>query len=296
MQLMANKKPLIGFVGQGYVGGSYANNFEKRGFEIVRYSLEKQYRANRDKICHCDVVFVCVPTPTTQQGFDISIVAKGLSLVGKEKIAVIKSTIIPGTSRKLQKEFSRVTLLYSPEFLSADRAQEYVDHPFSNIIGIAQDDERHRAAAKLLGSILPPASFLLICSSEEAELIKYGHNVSGYMQILTFNLLYDVAQKLNCDWNAMQPAIFADPMISNHYSSPVHKGGRGAGGACFVKDIAAFAHFYREIVGMPEGRAMWEAAQKYNLALLMKSRKDLDVLKVVFGETSATDVGLTESD
>jgi UDP-N-acetyl-D-mannosaminuronate dehydrogenase len=71
---MAKKKPLIGFVGQGYVGESYANNFERRGFKIVRYSLDEQYCANQDHIQHCDVMFVCVPTPTTPKGFDVSMV------------------------------------------------------------------------------------------------------------------------------------------------------------------------------------------------------------------------------
>ncbi len=283
MPLMPNKKPLIGFVGQGYVGGSYAANFEKRGFEIVRYSLEKQYCANHDRIRYCDLVFVCLPAPTTQKGFDISIVAEGLSLIGKGKIAVIKSTMPPGMSRKLQKTFSHIILLYSPEFLSVVTAQEDVDQPFSNIIGMAGDDARHRAAAEFLNSILPPAPFTHACSSEEAELIKYGHNMSGYMQVLTFNLIYDLAQKLRCDWDAIRPAFGADPMISNRYSNPVHNGGRGAGGACFIKDAAAFARLYRKAVGKPQGQAFLETAQRYNRTLLVGSKKDLDLLKGVHG-------------
>jgi UDP-glucose 6-dehydrogenase len=283
---MGNKKPLIGFVGQGYVGGSYANNFERRGFEIVRYSLEQQYCANRDQIRDCDLVFVCVPTSTTQEGFSVSIVAEGLSLIGKGKIGVIKSTMLPGISRKLQKKFPHIILLYSPEFLSVVTAQEDVDQPFSNIIGMAGDDAKHRAAAKFVNAILPPARFTLACSSEEAELIKYGHNMSGYMQVLTFNLLYDLAQKLNCGWDAMQLAFCADPMISNRYCSPVHKRGRGAGGACFIKDIAALARLYPEVVGRPEGQALLEAAQKYNIQLLVESKKDLDLLKDIYGSVS----------
>ena len=280
---MANK-PLIGFVGQGYVGGSYANNFEKRGFKVVRYSLEEQYRINRGQISDCDLVFVCVPTPMTQKGFDVSIVAEALSLVGKGRIAVIKSTMLPGTSRELRGKFPHLILLYSPEFLSGVTAQEDVDQPFCNIIGMVGDDAKHRAAAELVNSILPPAPFTHACSSEAAELIKYGHNMSGYMQVLTFNLLYDMAQKLNCDWDAVQPAFYADPMISNRYAKRVDKGGRGAGGACFIKDMAAFARFYREAVDRPEGQGLLEAAQKYNIQLLMESRKDLDFLKVVYGK------------
>ncbi len=45
-----NKKPSIGFIGQGFVGKAYADDFENRGFTTVRYSLEEPYRANKEKM------------------------------------------------------------------------------------------------------------------------------------------------------------------------------------------------------------------------------------------------------
>lgn len=282
---MKGKKPVIGFVGQGYVGGSYANNFEKRGFSVVRYALEEPYRENKERIQECDIVFVCVPTPTTPKGFDVSIVEEGLSLVGAGKIAVIKSTMLPGKTAKLQKKFPKIVLFCSPEFLSVVTAQEDADHPFSNIIGMPKGDARHRTAAQSIIDILPKAPFAHICKSEEAEIIKYAHNMSGYMQILTFNVLYDMARHLGADWDAIQPAIYADPMISNRYSNPIHKSGRGAGGACFIKDVAAFARLYGETVAHPEGVAFLSAAQKKNIALLTGTNKDLDLLAGVYGRS-----------
>ena len=80
---MAFKKPLIGFIGQGYVGKNYGDDFEWRGFKVVRYSLEKPYIENKDKIKECDIVFVAVWTPTTPKGFDLSIVESVLPLVGE---------------------------------------------------------------------------------------------------------------------------------------------------------------------------------------------------------------------
>ena len=62
---MSKRKLLIGFIGQGFVGKNYADNFERRGFSVVRYALEDPYRANKKKIRECDVVFICLPTPTT---------------------------------------------------------------------------------------------------------------------------------------------------------------------------------------------------------------------------------------
>ena len=63
----------IGFIGQGYVGKNYADDFERRGYKVVRYALEEPYRKNKEQIRDCDLVFIAVPTPTTPKGFDESI-------------------------------------------------------------------------------------------------------------------------------------------------------------------------------------------------------------------------------
>lgn len=277
------QNPLIGFVGQGFVGKSYADDFENRGFTVIRYALEEAYRHNKKKIRDCDIVFIAVPTPTTPKGSDVSIVEASLSLVGRGKTAVIKSTLLPGMTARLQKKFPKVVVLCSPEFLNVATAARDAKHPFSNIIGMPGKSAGHRASAKLVRAILPQASFTQICSSDEAEIYKYAHNVSGYMQILTYNMLYDVAQHLGADWNAIYQALEADPMVSNWYIKPVHKSGRGAGGACFIKDFAAFARLYGDMVSEKEGIALLKAAERKNLALLLGTHKDLDLLKGVYG-------------
>src|SRR3989338_2944067 len=116
-------KPLVGFIGQGFVGKAYADEFEKRGFKGVRYSLEEPYRANKEKIKECDIVFIAVPTPTVPLeasgevgrhplGFDDSIVRASLALVGKSKTAVIKSTLLPYTTARLQKDFPDIYVMH----------------------------------------------------------------------------------------------------------------------------------------------------------------------------------------
>ena len=280
---MKGKKPRIGFVGQGFVGGSYADDFDKRGYEVVRYSLEPKYIANKTKVKECPIVFVCVPTPTTPKGFDISIVEEGLRLVGKGEIAVIKSTMKPGETKKLQKKFPGIIVLHSPEFLSVATAAEDAAHPFSNIVGMPVGDAKHQEAARLVLSVLPKASFSHICTSEEAEMIKYAHNVSGFMQVLTFNALFDLASEMGANWDNIRPAIEADPMISSRYSNPIHKSGRGAGGACFIKDFAAFARLYAEKIPKKEGIAFLKAAEKKNIMLLTSTNKDLHLLQGVYG-------------
>lgn len=280
---MEKKIPLLGFVGQGFVGKNYADDFERRGFTTVRFSLEDPYILNREAISSCDIVFIAVPTPTTSKGFSAHNVEEALSLVRKGSTAVIKSTILPGTTEKLQKKFPKITILFSPEFLSEATAAHDSANPFANIVGVATSSIAHKKAAALVHDILPSAPFVHTCSSLEAELIKYSHNVSGYMQVLTFNLMYEIADSLGASWNEIQPALYADPMISNYYSNPIHKKGRGAGGSCFIKDFAAIAELYRTHVDTPEGNQLLHAAETKNIALLLESDKDGILLEQVYG-------------
>ncbi|MEK7109465.1 MAG: hypothetical protein AAB919_03480 [Patescibacteria group bacterium] len=278
-------KPRIGFIGQGWIGKNYADDFEKRGFTTVRYALEAPYVQNKEKIKDCDIVFIAVPTPTTPKGFDVSVVETALPLIGAGKTAVLKSTILPGTTSRLQEKYPKIILLYAPEFLSEATAAHDAANPFSNIIGLARDDAPHREAAKKVLDVLAPAPFAQVCTSTEAEFIKYSHNLNGYFQIMLANVLYDAAQKLGAQWNPVREALDHDPFVANRYGRPVHKSGRGAGGGCFIKDFAAFRKLYAKTVpGDTRGLAMLAALEQKNIELLTQSGKDLDLLRGVYGD------------
>lgn len=277
------KRPLIGFIGQGFIGKNYADDFERRGHDVVRYALEEPYVRNRDKIKECDFVFIAVPTPTTPAGFDYSIVRSAIALVGKGKTAVVKSTIVPGTAKILQSEYQDKTVLYSPEFLSEATAAHDAAHPFMNIVGITEDTPKQKKIAEQLHEILPKAPFSQTCSSTEAEIIKYSHNGSGYAQIMFFNLMFDLANHHGCNWNMIRRAMEADPLVSNRYARPLHKSGRGAGGHCFIKDVAALRAEYADKIGNEAGTALFEAMERKNIELLKGTGKDLDLLSGVYG-------------
>ena len=264
-------------------GKNYAGDFGAVGYEGVRYALEEPYLANKEKIAQSDIVFIAVPAPTTPAGFDDSIVRAAIGLVGVGKVAVIKSTILPGTTTAIQQEYPDRIVLYSPEFLSEATAAHDAAHPFSNIVGMALDDAPHKAAAERVQALLPSAPFSLVCTSTEAEFIKYAHNGSGYVQIVFFNLMYDLAKQLGAAWEPVEQALAHDIYICNRYAKPVHKSGRGAGGHCFIKDFAALRGMYEKTVGDTVGGAVLEALEAKNIALLKESGKDLDLLQGVYG-------------
>lgn len=289
---MSNGTRKIGFIGQGWIGRNYANDFENRGFSVVRYALEEPYVKNGEHIPECDIVFIAVPTPTTIAGFNDSILRSAIKKVGQGKIAVIKSTILPGTTEAIQKDNPSILILHSPEFLRETSAAHDAAHPNRNIIGIPADDEAYRQAAQTVLSVLPRAPFELVCSAREAELVKYMGNGFLYLKVVYVNMIYDLAKSLGCRWETVAEAFAADPRIGPSHLKPVHasghveedKGGRGAGGHCLIKDFAAFTKLYEELVGDQAGIAALDAIKDKNLELLIKSKKDLDLLKGVYGE------------
>lgn len=275
----------IGCIGQGFVGKNTADNFEQRGYEVVRYALETEYKNNAAKIAECDMVFIAVPTPTTPEGFDFSIVKEVLGLVADGAVAVIKSTILPGTTRVLQDVFPNKIILFSPEFLCEKTAAYDVAHPMMNVIGLSYDSAGHRKAAEGVMKVLPPAEHNFIVSAQAAELFKYAHNLNGYFRVILSNLLYEVAEKSAVDWGDVKTMMDSDIMMSPYYNSPIHKSGRGAGGHCFIKDMAAFRHLYEKLV--PEdslGVEVFKILEKKNVSLLKATKKDQELVEGVYGK------------
>ena len=279
---------LIGFIGQGFVGKSMADSFEERGYSVVRYSLEPEYAENKDSIKNCDVVFIAVPTPTTPKGFDNSLVKKVIKLVGHGKIAVIKSTILPGTTSKIQKENSKLYVMHSPEFLTEANVVFETANPERNVIGIPKDTAVFREKAEFVMSLLPKSPYSLVCSSEEAELVKYAGNSFLYLKIVFVNILYDYSKKIGADWDKIAEATGRDPRIGKSHMKPYHKTsgkvGRGAGGHCFMKDFETFIEGYSKLNKKDiSGINFLKSGRNKNLSLLLSTRKDLDLLSGIYG-------------
>ena len=276
----------IGFIGQGWIGKNYADCFEARGFDVVRYSLEEPYLGNRQRIKDCGIVFVAVPTPTTPTGFDYSPVVSALENAGPGSTAVIKSTILPGTTEKLQGLFPDILVMHSPEFLVEKTAAYDAANPSRNIVGIPQDNPQYRARAAEVLSVLPKAPFELICAAREAELIKYGANAFLYLKVVYANILHDLARCLGCDYARVRDMVAADARIGPSHLQIADDGERGAGGHCFIKDFEAFIGLYGKATDDPMGLLALETWRDKNVQLLRGSGKNLDLLRGVYGETA----------
>ena len=279
----------IGFIGQGWIGKNYADDFEKRGFDVVRYSQEDPYIKNKGKIKDCDIVFIAVPTPTTPSGFDLGIVKKVIKLVGKGRVVVLKSTILPGSTEMIQKENPSIYVMHSPEFLTETTAAYDAAKPKRNIIGYVHEDGRKMA--NFVMKLLPDAPYKAVVPAKVAELIKYGGNCWFYFKVVFINMLYDLARELGVDYEMVKDGMSFDPRIGFTHLEPIHKSGRGAGGKCFIKDFAAFSKMYNELLPDDfEGKMLLSYMENKNVVLLKDSKKDLYLLEGVYGKHIKNDM------
>lgn len=250
---MLNKKLneiKIGICGVGMVGGALQKYFEKKGrkvgADLLLFDPAKGFDSV-EELNKADVIFVCVPTPylkdgkglalSKAEGFDLSYVKDVCSKIEGEKIVVIKSTVLPGTTETLQQEYPRHKFLFNPEFLTEITAEQDMDYPDRQIIGFTKQSFN---VAKDIIMLLPLAPFERIMPSTEAELVKYFGNNWFSVKVSFANQMYDVCQKLGANYDTIMEAACADKRIGPSHLVVWHKGYRGYGGKCLVKDIRAF--------------------------------------------------------
>ena len=129
-----------------------------------------------------------------------------------------------------------------------------------------------------------------MCSSLEAELVKYAGNSWLYVKVIYVNMLYDLAQALGARYEIVRDALAADPRIGRSHLDPVHQSGhggppgRGAGGHCLIKDFEALRRLYIDKVPDEYGAGVFDTIAAKNIDLLLSSEKDIELLKGVYGE------------
>ncbi|MDD5433190.1 MAG: hypothetical protein PHE77_00810 [Candidatus Pacebacteria bacterium] len=245
---MLNKKIselTIGIMGVGMVGGALKQYFEKKGKvigqDLFLYDPHKGFDSV-EEVNKADVIFICVPTPYLKDGhgFDLSYIEDAFSKIKGEKIVVIKSTALPGTTQKFQDKYTELKVLFNPEFLTELTAEQDMDYPDRQIIGTT---EQSLNVAKDIMMLLPMAPYEKIMPSTEAEMVKYFGNNWFAVKVSFANQMYNICQKLGLDYNQVKEAVSADKRIGPSHLTTPHKGYFGYGGKCLPKDIRAFIQF-----------------------------------------------------
>jgi len=224
---MKNKK--IGIVGIGVVGNAVRTYFEEEEFDVSTYDkFVTKYGSTDndfDVVCEADYIFLCLPTPHEEGiGYDLSTYDEVLPKIPDGKILIVKSTVLPGTVDRFQKEYPNLIFLFNPEFLTARFAKEEFRKPEAQIIGYT--DESYKYAKEVL-TILPEAPYERIIPVKEAEMVKMARNAFFVTKIVFANMLYDLCQQMELDYETVKDCFSADRRIRRSHLEISHQGGRG---------------------------------------------------------------------
>ena len=275
----------ISIFGLGYVGAVTAGCLSKQGHSIVGVDVHpqkvaafnegippiiepgldellKQAKADGrlratvhcdDAIAATDLSIVCVGTPSALTGaLDLSFVRQVIKEIAasirqrqKHHYLVLRSTMLPGSTAALAKEFLTdlvakgwLQVFYFPEFLRESTAVADFDNPSLAVVG-TRDGAR------------PPEELMQALFGEQAaavnwptaEMVKYACNAFHATKITFANEIGRVGKQLQVDARSVMSLVCQDTKLnlSPYYMKP----GNPFGGSCLPKDVRALTNHAR---------------------------------------------------
>lgn len=277
-------KKSIAVIGQGFVGGSLTTVFSERGYDVNVYDKSgkislggiglkienRPVQSIAELVAACEsqptfsgVYFVCLPTPMYEDGSaDLTIVEGALSelaAVAGERIAVVKSTVPPGSVEDWNKKFADTGLhvIFNPEFLTEANAVD--DMRNQNRIILGGPRPWINKVKQVFETAFPNVP-IIKTSSTTAEMVKYVTNVHLAVKVALANEFYQICAALdgqgaNIDYDKVIEYATLDKRLGNsHWKVPgpmpaddTGEPAFGFGGSCFVKDINALISIAKKL-------------------------------------------------
>ena len=242
----------IGIIGQGYVGTAVRTVFQKH-YNIETFEIKQESSCDtlQELVTNTEVIFICVPTPMNKdRSCNTDIVEDVISDINDsihidilnhhpkmDKIVVIKSTVPPGTTDRLNKENDNITVIFNPEFLTEANFIEDFKNQNRIIIG-----GKRPATTKLrqIYSLVFPNTPIIKTGSMTAEMVKYFTNTFLATKVSFANEMNLICDKLGIDYDkVVEYSIYDERLGKSHWAVPGPDGHYGFGGSCFPKDINA---------------------------------------------------------
>ena len=248
----------VGIVGQGFVGTAVREGL-KQYYDLNTYDLNGKCTCKSidELIDSSNIIFVCLPTPMKKDGscdtsivegvvkdIDESVVYRNVS----DRIVVIKSTIPPGTTERLNEECKNIQVVFNPEFLT--EANSINDFKNQNRIIVGGPRPASTKVRQLFSKAFPKIP-IIKTHSTIAEMVKYMTNTFLSTKVSFANEMYMICDKLGIDYDkVVEYATYDDRLGKSHWSVPGPDGKKGFGGSCFPKDLNAILDVCRQL-GVP---------------------------------------------
>lgn len=178
----------------------------------VLKNLELSYEAN--KISEAKYIIVVIGTPLDK---DLKVDTKVINKLFKDifpyltkgQIIILRSTVFPGTSEKIQEELNKlnikVNLCYCPERIAEGKAIEEIKKLPQIISGF--DKKSIKEVKELFLKICPK---VIEVSPKEAEVSKLFSNAWRYIKFAVANNFYQIAIDNDLDWSKIYQSMTVD--------------------------------------------------------------------------------------
>ena len=255
----------VGVIGLGYVGLANALMLAKKnqvlGYDINPFVIEtlkdknilfhddlmskylSQFSKNLnftnsfdDVSEDLDFLFIALPTNFNQDinQFDTTIIEDTLLKLSEKNYKgkiIIKSTVPIGFTNKMSETFSKLSIIFSPEFLREGQALRDNLNPSRVVIGTHSSSETELLEI-LKDAIEKKDTKFLMTHPSEAEAIKLFSNTYLSMRVAFFNEIDTLSSSLSLSSENIIKGISLDPRIGDYYNNPSF----GYGGYCLPKD------------------------------------------------------------
>lgn len=262
-----DKKAVVGVIGLGYVGLPLAILIAKKRFKVYGFDIDKNkiilLKKKKSYISHisdeevkqrsflptsdfkklkmCDVIIICVPTPTTDSNEpDLTAVIETTKTIAKnlrkDQLIVLESTTYPTTTRNILKPILEKTglkcgvdfyLAFSPEREDPGR-KDYTTETIPKVVGGVDRISTKLSCvfySQIVKKVVP------VSSSEVAEATKMLENTFRAVNIALVNELKMLFDKMGIDiWEVIEASKTKPFGFMPFYPGP------GWGGHCIPVD------------------------------------------------------------
>lgn len=258
----------VGIIGLGFVGNAVYHTFSP----YFKMRLHDKYKPGmetlQDVVDNCRYLFLCLPTPVDINSGkqDLSIIlsmVETINFTSKEnKVLIIRSTILPGTTKKLAEKYPKLSFVFCPEFLTERTAILDSINAYRVILGGDNSNILDEVESKIFRIRYVHAP-IFKTSFEAAELVKYVGNCYFSVKISFLNEVYEICKRMGIEYNEIKKLFLSDMRVCNsHMDVPGPDGDLGFGGKCFIKDLKSLENFGKDDLNLKMD--MLEAANKVN--------------------------------
>ena len=232
----------VGIIGLGFVGSALCRKFNEK---YKTYNYDKMPEKSNSNLVElvekCSIIFICLPTPSKKNGDcnldSIFHTFQKLQNLGYSKICVLKSTILPGTTAKINKDYPKIKTIHNPEFLR----ERYANEDFNNQTKVILGGKKSvtKVVANVYKSVFDKVN-IIHTSSVNSEMVKYYINTFLSNKVSFANEMYQFCKKLKIEYKEVLRHVLTDDRIGkSHLDVPGFDNKFGFGGHCLPKDLDA---------------------------------------------------------